>query len=97
MRIRNKLLIAISVPVGLLVLQIALVNFFVRELQEAVTFISQTQDTIEVAFASNDVITELRDEAKRLPSSFVSDRAAGDASPHQNRCCARRQHGFGSA
>ncbi|MDJ0637966.1 MAG: HAMP domain-containing sensor histidine kinase, partial [Paracoccaceae bacterium] len=78
MRIRNKLLIAISVPVGLLVLQIALVNFFVRELQEAVTFIAQTQDTIEVAFASDDLITELREEAKRLPSSFVSDRAAGD-------------------
>ena len=78
MRIRNKLLIAISVPVGLLVLQIALVNFFVRELQEAVTFISRTQDTIEVAFASDDLIAELREEAKRLPSSFVSDRAAGD-------------------
>lgn len=78
MRIRNKLLIAISVPVGLLVLQVALVNFFVRELQEAVTFISKTQDTIEVAFASDDLITELRAEARRLPSSFVSDRAAGD-------------------
>ena len=78
MRIRNKLLIAISVPVGLLALQIALVNFFVRELQDAVTFISQTQNTIEDAFASDDLISELREEAKRLPSSFVSDRAAGD-------------------
>lgn len=78
MRIRSKLLIAISVPVGLLVLQIGLVNFFVRELQEAVTFISVTQDIIEDAFSSDDLITELRDEAKRLPSSFVSERKAGD-------------------
>ena len=78
MRIRNKLLLAISVPVGLLVLQIALVNVFVRELQDAVTFIAVTHETIEHAFTADDRITELRDEAKRLPSSFVTDREAGD-------------------
>ena len=78
MRIRNKLLLAITVPVGLLVLQIASVTYFVRQLQEAVTFISETHEIIEDAFTAGDLVAELRLEAKRLPSSFVSDRAAGD-------------------
>ncbi|NNE88312.1 MAG: response regulator [Silicimonas sp.] len=78
MRIRSKLLLAITVPVGLLVLQIALVTYFVRELQEAVTFIAETHKTIEDAFTANDLVSELRAEAKRLPQSFVADRATGD-------------------
>ncbi|MDW3223903.1 MAG: hybrid sensor histidine kinase/response regulator [Paracoccaceae bacterium] len=78
MKIRNKLLLAITVPVGLLVLQIALVTYFVRELQEAVTFIAETHETIEDAFTASDLVSELRVEAKRLPQGFVSDRAAGD-------------------
>lgn len=78
MKIRNKLILAIAVPVGLLVLQIALVNLFVRELQEAVTFISATHETIEDAFTAGDLVSKLRGETKRLPSSFVSDRAEGD-------------------
>jgi len=78
MKIRNKLLLAITVPVGLLVLQITLVNVFVRQLQEAVTIISALHETIEDSFTAGDLVSELRGEAKRLPSSFVSDRAAGD-------------------
>lgn len=78
MKIRNKLLLAITVPAGLLVVQIALVNIFVRELQQAATFIATTHETIEETFAAVDLVGDLRQEAKRLPSSFVSDRAAGD-------------------
>lgn len=78
MRIRNKLLLAITVPVGLLVLQIALVTYFVRELQEAATFIAETHQTIEDAFTAGDLVADLRVEAKRLPQSFVSDSATGD-------------------
>lgn len=78
MKIRNKLLLAITVPVGLLVIQIALVNVFVRELQQAATFIAATHETIEEAFTAIDLVDDLRLEAKRLPSSFVSDRATGD-------------------
>ena len=78
MKIRNKLLLAITVPVGLMILQIALVNVFVRELQQAATFIATTQDTIEESFTAVDLVAELRQEARRLPSSFVSDRSAGD-------------------
>lgn len=78
MKIRTKLLLAITVPVGLLVVQIALVNVFVRELQEAATFISATHNTIEETFVAGDLLPGLRNEAKRLPTSFVSDRALGD-------------------
>ncbi len=78
MRIRNKLLLAITVPVGLLVLQIILVNVFVRELQSAVNFISATHATIENSFVAEDLTARLRAEAKRIPSTFVVDRESGD-------------------
>ena len=55
-----------------------LVNFFVRELQNAVSFISATHATIEDGFVAADLVTNLRAEAKSLPSSFVTDRAEGD-------------------
>ena len=37
-----------AVPVGLLVIQIAVVNYFVRELQSAVTFIASAHTVIDV-------------------------------------------------
>ena len=52
MRIRNKLLLAMMVAVGLLILQIAAVSFFVRELQSAVGFISSAQTVIEADFVA---------------------------------------------
>ncbi|MEP6066961.1 MAG: ATP-binding protein [Paracoccaceae bacterium] len=67
-----------AIPVGLLVLQIVLVNVFVRQLQDAVVFISKTHETIEDAFVASELIDQLRGEVKRLPASFVADRAAGD-------------------
>ena len=72
------MLFAITVPVGLLVLQIVLVNVFVRELQNAATFIAATHTTIEDGFVAADLVAGLREEAKRLPSSFVTERAEGD-------------------
>ncbi len=76
MRVRNKLLLAISVPVGLLLLQIALVNVFIRELQTAVTFISDAHQTIEDDFAAVDLVAKLRIEVKKLPSLYVSANTA---------------------
>ena len=54
MRIRNKLFLAMAVPVGLLVIQIVLVNVFVRELQSAVTFISSAHSVIEDDFVATE-------------------------------------------
>ncbi|WP_170605802.1 adenylate/guanylate cyclase domain-containing protein [Ruegeria arenilitoris] len=73
MRIRNKLLLAITVPVGLLILQILIVNVFIRELQNAVNFISSAHETIENSLAAGDLVSNLRDEAKKLPVSFMTD------------------------
>lgn len=78
MRIRNKLLLAITVPVGLLILQIMLVNVFIRELQTAVNFISSAHETIENSFAAVDLVTELRAEAKQLPVLFMTESAVQD-------------------
>ncbi len=78
MRIRNKLLFAMTVPIGLLVLQILLVNVFIRELQTAVNFISSAHETIENSFAAGDLVTDLRAEAKQLPVSFMTESAVQD-------------------
>ena len=83
MRIRNKLFLAMAVPVGLLVLQIVLVNVFVRELQTAVTFIADAHEVIENDFVAAELVGDLRQDIKRLPSQYVSsqspDKADGDA------------------
>ena len=82
MRIRNKLLLAMAVPVGLLIVQVAAVNYFVREMQAAVQFIGSAQTVIEADFAAVDLIENLRQEVKRLPSAYdVSDDSAKDLGP----------------
>jgi adenylate cyclase len=73
MRIRNKLLLAMAVPVGLLVSQVLAVNFFVRELQSAVTFISSAHEVIEADFNAAELVVTLRKEVKQLPSSYVAE------------------------
>ena len=50
MRIRNKMLLAMSVPIGLLVVQVFAVNHFVRELQGATSFVASAHDAIEADF-----------------------------------------------
>ena len=64
MRIRNKLFLAMAVPVGLLITQIVVVNFFIRELQSAVTFISSAQTVIESDFVAAELVANLRGEVK---------------------------------
>ncbi|MGI9450717.1 MAG: response regulator [Geminicoccaceae bacterium] len=82
MRIRNKLLLAMAVPVGLLIVQVAAVNYFVREMQSAVQFIGSAQTVIEADFAAVDLIKDLRQEVKRLPSAYnLSDDSAKDLGP----------------
>ena len=57
-----------AVPVGLLILQIVLVNIFVRELQSAVTFIAAAHTVIEDDFIATELVGTLRKEVKQLPS-----------------------------
>jgi signal transduction histidine kinase len=73
MRIRTKLLLAMMVPIGLLVAQVAVVTFFVRELQSAVAFISSTHDVIETDFKAAALVGTLRQAVKQLPSSYVAE------------------------
>jgi signal transduction histidine kinase len=73
MRIRSKLLVAMAVPAGLLVAQIASVNYFVRELQSAVSFISSAHAVIEADFNAVELIGALRAEVKQLPSNWVAE------------------------
>jgi signal transduction histidine kinase len=73
MRIRNKLLVAMAVPAGLLVAQIASVHFFVRELQSAVSFISSAHAVIEADLNAVELIGTLRAEVKQLPSNWVAE------------------------
>ena len=79
MRIRNKLLVAMAVPAGLLVAQIASVNFFVRQLQSAVSFISSAHAVIEADFDAIEIIGKLRDEVKQLPSGWVAEQSRPDS------------------
>ena len=59
MRIRNKLFLAMTVPVGLLITQIVVVNIFIRELQSAVTFISSAHTVIESDFVAAELVANL--------------------------------------
>ncbi len=72
MRIRNKLLLAMGVPVGLLITQVVLVNVYIRELQSAVDFIASAHKVIEADFISADLIDSMREEVKQLPSRYVT-------------------------
>ncbi|MDH3580465.1 MAG: PAS-domain containing protein [Hyphomicrobiales bacterium] len=78
MRIRNKLLLAMAVPVALLVTQIVLVNISIRELQSAVTFISSAHTVIEADFVAAEFVARLRKDVKQLPSRYVTARAKTD-------------------
>ena len=78
MRIRNKLLVAMAVPVGLLVAQIVSVNFFVRQLQSAVSFISSAHAVIEADFDALEIIETLRQDVKQLPSAWVAEPSQAD-------------------
>src|SRR5918995_2630998 len=79
MRIRTKLLVAMAVPAGLLVAQIASVNFFVRQLQSAVSFISSAHAVIEADFDAVEIIGTLRNEVKQLPSAWVAEPSKADS------------------
>lgn len=68
-RLRNKLLLAMAVPTGLLVLQVAVVAGFVREQQKAVAFISSGQRVIEASFVAAERVRLLREAVKELPSA----------------------------
>ena len=81
MLIRNKLLLAMAVPAGLLAAQIASVSFFVRQQQSAVSFISSAHAVIEADFDAVERIGALRDEAKQLPSNWVAEQSKESGAP----------------
>jgi HAMP domain-containing protein len=58
-------------PVGLLIIQIAFVNYFIRELQSAVAFISSAHTVIETDFVAAELVAVMREDVKRLPSRYV--------------------------
>jgi len=72
MRIRNKFLSAMLVVVGLLLSQIMVVGYFIRELQSAVSFVASAQTAIEADFVAAELVLRLREEVKQLPSRYVS-------------------------
>ncbi len=85
MRIRTKLLLAMTVPLALLIVQIAAVNTFIRELQSAVTFISSAHSLIEADFEAAELVDILRRDVKTLPSRYVSrGESAESADPLQS-------------
>ena len=54
MGVRNKLLLVMAVPIGLVALQILLVTMSIRQLQDAVNFISSATTVIETNFIAID-------------------------------------------
>lgn len=70
MRVRTKILLAMSVPVGLLVAQILSVNLSFREMHASVDFIGSSHTLIEADLAAVELVAELRQEIRKLPSSF---------------------------
>ena len=76
MRIRTKLLLAMMVPLALLIVQIAAINMFIRELQSAVTFISSAHSVIEADFKAAELVEVLRNDIKKLPSRYVTEQEA---------------------
>jgi len=73
MRIRHKLFMATATLVALLICQILVVGYFIRELQSAVDFVSSAQRVIEADFVAADVVTTLRAEIRELPSRYNKD------------------------
>jgi adenylate cyclase len=78
MRVRTKLLAAVAVALALLVIQMAAVSIFIRELQSAVTFIGAAHTAIETDLDALELVGTLRGEVKQLPSRYVSSQDAAD-------------------
>ena len=70
MRIRNKLLIGSAIPIVILIIQIVVVNYFIRQLQSATTIIGGAQTVIEADFSAADHVSSLKEEIKKLPSVY---------------------------
>ncbi|MDA9981653.1 ATP-binding protein [Gammaproteobacteria bacterium] len=81
MRVRTKLLLAMTVPLALLIVQISTINVFIRELQSAALFISDAHSLIEADFEASEIVEGLRRDVKKLPSRYVAG-VGGDAAPN---------------
>ncbi|MFK8082496.1 MAG: ATP-binding protein [Granulosicoccus sp.] len=71
MSIRNKLLLATTIPIVLFVVQVLTVNYFIRELQLAVQFIGAAQNVIEADLKSIDLVKRLQTKIKNVPQTYV--------------------------
>ncbi len=78
MRIRTKLLLAVAAGGALLVAQILAVGFFIRQVQVASTFIASAHAMIEADFRAAELVADLRDAVKQLPSGYVAERSQRD-------------------
>ena len=78
MRIRTKLLLAVAAGGALLVAQILAVSFFIRQVQVASTFIASAHAMIEADFRAAELVADLRDAVKQLPSGYVAERSQRD-------------------
>ena len=65
------MLLAMAVPLGLLAVQVAAVQTFVRASQQAVVFIAAAHTAIEADFRARDLADQLRQSVKGLPSTAV--------------------------
>ncbi len=81
MRVRTKLLAAVAVVLALLVVQVAVVSVFIRELQSAVAFVGAAHDVIEADFQALDLVSTLRSEVKQIPSRYVTTQDTADPMP----------------
>jgi adenylate cyclase len=84
-RLRNKLLVAVTVPALLLVAQIAFVDLFIRQLQSAINFISSAHTVIEADFSAAELAAMLRKDIKQLPSAYVGQRSSSPAADKSMR------------
>jgi signal transduction histidine kinase len=77
-RIRTKLLVAVAVAAALLIAQILAVGFFIRQLQVATTFVASAHAMIEADFRAAELVANLREAVKQLPSGYVAERNRED-------------------
>ena len=72
MRLRNKFLLVMAVPVLLLFFQIAAIQYFLKEQQAAIEFIASAQSVIEADFQATEQTELLRKQVKSLPARHNS-------------------------
>ena len=74
MRIRNKLFLAMAVPVGLLITQIVVVNIFIRELQSAGKFFFAAPTWVGAGFTAPQIVGQIARGGQRNADGRVREK-----------------------